>query len=185
MATFVDDLRQGCVERIRLSPVLRARNFLTTRLLTFSLRNRVLAGMAFANQRALWAPLAALSSRLLSTDRATLVIENLALRQQVTALKKERPRPRSTTSIEPDQVKRWVGFLHSHKNDIAAMDLFTVPTASLRLLYGFFVIEHGRRHVVHFNATCHPTAAWVIQQLREAFPYETASRYLIFDRDTN
>jgi transposase InsO family protein len=64
------------------------------------------------------------------------------------------------------------------------MDLFTVPTASLRLLYGFFVIEHGRRHIVHFNATCHPTSSWLIQQLREAFPYDTAPRYLICDRDS-
>ena len=84
---------------------------------------------------------------------------------------------------EPDQLKRWMAFLRNHKDDIAAMDLFTVPTASLRLLYGFFVIEHGRRHIVHFNATFHPTSAWVIQQLREAFPYDTAPRYLIFDRD--
>ena len=63
------------------------------------------------------------------------------------------------------------------------MDLFAVPTASLRLLYGFFVIEHGRRHILHFNATYNPTSAWVIQQLREAFPYDTAPRYLVFDRD--
>ncbi len=90
--------------------------------------------------------------------------------------------PRRPT--EPDQVKRWVAFLRNHKDEIAAMDLFTVPTASLRLLYGFFVIEHGRRHVVHFNATFHPTAAWVTQQLREAFPYDTAPRHLIFDRDS-
>ena len=69
-------------------------------------------------------------------------------------------------------------------DDIAAMDLFTVPTASLRLLYGFFVIEHGRRHILHFNATFHPTSTWVIQQIREAFPYDTALRYLIFDRDS-
>ncbi len=73
--------------------------------------------------------------------------------------------------------------MRNHKDDIAAMDLFTVPTASLRLLYGFFVIEHGRRHIVHFNATFHPTSAWVIQQPREAFPYDTAPKYLIFDRD--
>ncbi len=85
---------------------------------------------------------------------------------------------------EPDQVKRWIAFLRNHKDDIAAMDLFAVPTASLRLLYGFFVIEHGRRHIVHFNATFHPTAAWVTQQLRDAFPYDTAPRYLVFDRDS-
>ena len=85
---------------------------------------------------------------------------------------------------EPDQVKRWVAFLRNHKDEIAAMDLFTVPTASLRLLYGFFVIEHGRRRIVHLGATFHPTAAWVTQQLLEAFPYDTAPRYLIFDRDS-
>ena len=85
---------------------------------------------------------------------------------------------------EPDPVKRWVAFLRNHKDDIAAMDLFAVPTVSLRLLYGFFVIEHGRRHIVHFNATFHPTSAWVMQQLREAFPYDTAPRYLVFDRDS-
>ena len=61
---------------------------------------------------------------------------------------------------------------------------FTVPTASLRLLYGFFIIEHGRRYLVHFNATFHPTSAWVMQQLREAFPYDTAPRYLVLDRDS-
>jgi transposase InsO family protein len=85
---------------------------------------------------------------------------------------------------EPDQVKRWVAFLRNQKDDITAMDLFTVPTASLRLIYGFFVIEHGRRHILHFGATFHPTAAWVIQQLRDAFPYDTAPKYLIFDRDS-
>ena len=64
------------------------------------------------------------------------------------------------------------------------MDLFTVPTASRRVLDGFFVIEHGRRHIVHFNATFHPTSAWVMQQLREAFPDDKSPRYLIFDRDS-
>jgi putative transposase len=90
--------------------------------------------------------------------------------------------PRRPT--DPDRVKRWVAFLRNHKDDIAAMDLFTVPTASLRVLYGFFIIEHGRRHIVHFNATFPPTSAWVMQQLREAFPYDTSPRYLIFDRDS-
>ncbi|MFQ5550569.1 MAG: integrase core domain-containing protein [Gemmatimonadales bacterium] len=84
----------------------------------------------------------------------------------------------------PDQLKRWIAFLRNHKDVIAAMDFFTVPTATLQVLYGFFVIEHGRRHVLHFNATFNPTAAWVIQQIREAFPYETAHEYLIFDRDS-
>ena len=71
---------------------------------------------------------------------------------------------------EPDQVKRWIAFLRNHRDDIAAIDLFTVPTMSLRLLYGFFIIEHGRRRILHFNATSHPTAEWVIEQLRDTFP---------------
>ena len=70
--------------------------------------------------------------------------------------------------VELDQVKRWIAFLRNHKDVIAAMDFFTVPTATLRVLYGFFVIEHGRRKVLHFNASFNPTAAWVTQQLREA-----------------
>ena len=64
------------------------------------------------------------------------------------------------------------------------MDYFTVPTASVRMLYVLFVIEHGRRRVVHFNVTPNPTAAWVIQQLRESSPYDTAPKHLVFDLDT-
>ena len=63
------------------------------------------------------------------------------------------------------------------------MDFFTVPTLSLRVLYGLFIIDHGRRRILHFNATYNPTAEWVIQQLREAFPLDTAPAHLIFDRD--
>jgi transposase InsO family protein len=65
------------------------------------------------------------------------------------------------------------------------MDFFTVPTLTFSVLYCFFVITHDRRRVVHFTATRHPTSAWVIQQLREAFPYDSAPRYLIFDRGSN
>ena len=85
---------------------------------------------------------------------------------------------------EPDQIKRWLAFLRNHKAGIAAMDFFTVPTAGLRVLYCWFVIEHGRRTVLHFNATFNPSPVWVIQQLREAFPFDTAPRHLIFDRDS-
>jgi transposase InsO family protein len=84
---------------------------------------------------------------------------------------------------DPDRLQRWMTFLRNHKDGIAAVDFFTVPTIGLRVLYCFFVIEHGRRRVLHFNATYNPTSAWVIQQLREAFPFDTAPRHLIFDRD--
>jgi len=78
---------------------------------------------------------------------------------------------------------RWATFLANHREAIAAMDFFTVPTLTFGVLYCFFVIAHGRRQVLHFNVTRHPTSAWVSQQLREAFPYDSAPRYLIFDRD--
>jgi len=62
------------------------------------------------------------------------------------------------------------------------MDFFTVPTLTFAVLYCFFVIAHDRRRILHFNGTKHPTGTWVIQQLREAFPYDAAPGYLIFDR---
>jgi len=70
-----------------------------------------------------------------------------------------------------------------HREAIAAMDFFTVPTITFGVLYCFFVIGHDRRRILHFNVTRHPTSLWVVQQLREAFPYESAPRFLIFDRD--
>ena len=85
---------------------------------------------------------------------------------------------------DPVRVQRWMTFLRNHGDGIAAMDFFTVPTVHLRVLYCFFIIGHDRRRVLHVNATFNPTSAWVIQQLREAFPFDTAPRHLIFDRDS-
>ena len=64
------------------------------------------------------------------------------------------------------------------------MDFFVVPTISFRLLYVWFVIDHERRRIVNFNVTFHPTSQWVIQQIRESFPDDTAPNYLVFDNDT-
>jgi hypothetical protein len=80
--------------------------------------------------------------------------------------------------VEPDQLARWIALLRNHNEAIAAMDLFTLPTLSLRVLYGLFIIDHGQRRIVHFNATYHPTAQWVIQQLRKALPFDTAPAHL-------
>ena len=84
---------------------------------------------------------------------------------------------------DPEPARRWAAFLRIHRKAIAAMDFFTVPTLSFGVLYCFFVIHHGRRRILHCNVTRHPTTAWVAQQLREAFPYNSAPRYLIFDRE--
>jgi putative transposase len=65
------------------------------------------------------------------------------------------------------------------------MDFFTVPTLTFGVLYCFFVIAHDRRRILRCSVTKNPTSAWVIQQLREAFPYDSVPEYLIFDRATN
>ncbi len=83
----------------------------------------------------------------------------------------------------PEPAKRWAVFLSNHREAIAAMDFFTVPTLTFGVLTCFFVIDHNRRRILHFNVTRNPTSAWVSQQLREAFPYDTAPKYLIHDRD--
>lgn len=67
---------------------------------------------------------------------------------------------------------------------IVAFDLSTEPTLTLQLLYCFFVIEHGRRKILHFNITRHRNADWVVQQLREAFPEAAPYHYVILDRDS-
>jgi len=79
--------------------------------------------------------------------------------------------------------KSWLTFLINHREVIAAFDFFTIPTLTFQVLYCFFVIEHGRRKILYFNVTRHPTAEWVVQQLREAFPEAGPYRYVILDRD--
>ena len=84
---------------------------------------------------------------------------------------------------KPDPSQRWLAFLRNHREVIAAMDFFTVPTITFHVLYGFFIIAHDRRSILHFNVTAHPTSIWVSQQLREAFPYVANANYLILDHD--
>jgi hypothetical protein len=84
---------------------------------------------------------------------------------------------------DPQATRRWLVFLRNHREAIAAMDFFTVPTITFGFLYCFFVIGHDRRRILHFNVTSHPTSMWIVQQLREAFPFEPTPRFLIFDHD--
>jgi hypothetical protein len=71
----------------------------------------------------------------------------------------------------------------NHARDLIALDFFTVPTATFRVLFVFVVLSHGRRRLVHFNVTEHPTAEWTARQLIEVCALEEAPRYLIRDRD--
>src|SRR6201987_2588856 len=77
----------------------------------------------------------------------------------------------------------WRTFLENHLQNLVSVDFFTVPTIRFQVLYVFLVLAHERRRIVHFAVTAHPTAEWTAHQLREAFPWESAPRYLLRDRD--
>src|ERR1700736_2732854 len=77
----------------------------------------------------------------------------------------------------------WRTFLRNHAPDVAAMDLFVVPTIGFDLLYTLIIMRLDRRDLVWINVTAHPTAEWVARQITEAFPWDGAPRYMIRDRD--
>jgi hypothetical protein len=77
----------------------------------------------------------------------------------------------------------WKTFLRNHADGIASIDLFVVPTISLRLLYAFLILRHGRRQILWPRVTAHPTAEWIARQLTEACGWELAPRFIIRDRD--
>jgi hypothetical protein len=77
----------------------------------------------------------------------------------------------------------WRTFLDNHIGSLVSVDFFTVPTVLFKVLFVFVVLAHNRRRVVHVNVTDAPTARWTAQQLVEAFPWDTAPRYLLRDRD--
>ena len=83
----------------------------------------------------------------------------------------------------PDKIAQWKAFLKNHREVIAAMDFFTVHTFTFGILYCFFLIGHDRRHILHFNVTRNPSSHRIVQQWREAFPYEASHKYLVLDRD--
>jgi len=77
----------------------------------------------------------------------------------------------------------WRTFLDNHLRSLVSVDFFTVPTVRFQVLYVFLVLAHDRRRILQFGVTAHPTAEWTAQQLREAFPWDSAPRYLLRDRD--
>lgn len=79
--------------------------------------------------------------------------------------------------------QNWKTFLRNHLDQIAAIDFLTVPTVMFRTLYVFVVLSHDRRRILHLNVTYNPSARWTALQLYQAFPFETAPRFIIRDRD--
>jgi transposase InsO family protein len=104
-------------------------------------------------------------------------LAKLGLQAPTATIRKYRPKSRCRPS------QGWRTFLRNHAGAIAAMDFFVVPTVTYRLLYKLVVLTHERRKVVHFNVTEAPTAEWTALQIINAFPYDTAPKYLLRDRD--
>ena len=96
----------------------------------------------------------------------------------------ERTVAKYTACTRKPPSQTWRTFLKNHVPELAAVDFFTVPTVTFRVLYVFIVLRHHRREVVHFNVTADPSAEWTAQQIIEAFPYEEAPRTMIRDRDS-
>ena len=77
----------------------------------------------------------------------------------------------------------WRSFLRNHMGDTVAIDMFVVASATFRLLYTVIVLGHDRRRIIHFDVTQNPTQVWLARQITEAFPWDTAPRFLLRDRD--
>jgi hypothetical protein len=78
----------------------------------------------------------------------------------------------------------WRAFLNNHVTQLVSTDFFVVPTVTFRVLYVFVVLAHHRRRIVHLNVTANPTSEWTARQIAEAFPWDSAPRYLLHDRDS-
>lgn len=104
-------------------------------------------------------------------------LAKLGINVAQSTVEKYRVRPKQPPS------STWRAFLANHVRDLVAIDFFTVPTIRNQVLFVLLVLAHDRRRVVHFNVTEHPTAEWSAQQIVEAFPWDTAPKYLLRDRD--
>ncbi len=98
----------------------------------------------------------------------------VASQSTVARYRRRHPRPPSQT---------WRTFLTNPASQIVAADLFVVPAVTFRLLFVLVILAHDRRRIIHADVSAHPTAGWIAQQLRNAFPEERAPRYLVPDRD--
>jgi putative transposase len=74
-------------------------------------------------------------------------------------------------------------FLNNHISQLTSVDFLTVPTIGFETLFVFIILRHDRRRIIHFMVTSHPAAQWTAQQIVEAFPFDTAPKYLLRDRD--
>ena len=95
----------------------------------------------------------------------------------------ERTISRWMPKVSEPPSQTWRTFLENHLSELVSIDFFTVPTVRFHVVFCFLVLSHERRRILHCNVTDQPTAEWTAQQIVEAFPWETAPKYLLRDRD--
>lgn len=105
-------------------------------------------------------------------------LRKLGIEVAKSTVEKYRIRPRKLPS------PTWKAFLKNHMREVVALDFFTVPTVTCKVLFVLVILAHDRRRVIHCNVTEHPTAAWTAQQVVEALPWNEVPRYLLRDRDS-
>jgi putative transposase len=114
---------------------------------------------------------------------ANELLLKLGLRVSPRTIRKYLPEAPAAPGGKPRRDQRWSAFLKNHAAAIVACDFCVVASATFRILYVFVVMEHASRRIVHLNVTADPTAAWTLQQLREAFPSDHTCRFILHDRD--
>src|SRR5919197_5686500 len=115
---------------------------------------------------------------------ANELLLKLGLRVSPRTVRRYMPKPLDRGLGQPPTSQRWRTFVRNHAQAIIACDFCVVVTATFRLLYVFVVMEHATRRILHVNVTASPTAAWTLQQLREAIPADHGYRFLLHDRDS-
>jgi putative transposase len=114
---------------------------------------------------------------------ANELLLKLGLRVSPRTIRKYLPKLPAAPSGKPCHDQRWSTFLKNHADAIIACDFCVVASASFRMLYVLVVMEHASRRIIHLNVTSHPSAAWTLQQLREAIPSDHTYRFILHDRD--
>jgi putative transposase len=114
---------------------------------------------------------------------ANELLLKLGLRVSPRTIRKYMPKLPAAPPGGPRGDQRWAVFLRNHARFIIACDFCVIVTAAFRVLYVFVVMEHASRRLIHLNATAHPSAAWTLQQLREAIPSDHEYRFIIHDHD--
>jgi putative transposase len=114
---------------------------------------------------------------------ANELLLKLGLRLSPRTVRKYMPKLPPASPGRPRGDQRWATFLKNHARGIIACDFCIAVTATFRILYVLVVMEHASRRLIHLNTTLHPTAAWTLQQLREALPSDHGFRIIIHDHD--